>query len=166
MEPRAGMIREDKLADLAGLTTRRLRQLADDGYFSPPAGGEYQFAPTLRGLFKYYQQGPGDKRLAMSAEKLRKLREEADKLALENERTRGNLVEIEAVYKHFEGIFVAFRQRVLGSSLTEEEKDEFLRDLRRLKARDIAKPDSSEDDSRKAIQDPGAAASDKLPGMG
>jgi hypothetical protein len=132
--------------------------LAKDGYFPPPERGQYQLAPTLRGLFKFYREVRQKDTGNLAAERLRKLKEEADKIALENEKTRGALVEIEAVYKHFEGIFVSFRARVLASGLTDEEKDEVLKDLRRLKARDVSKPRSVAADSKQAVVNPDASA--------
>lgn len=75
----------------------------------------------------------------LDAERLRKTKEEADKIELENEKTRGTLIEIESVYKHFEGVFVSFRARVLASNLEDQEKDEILKDLMKLKARDVGK---------------------------
>ncbi len=92
------------------------------------------------------------------AERLRKIKEEADKLALENDKTRGQLVETEAVYKHFEGIFVGFRARILSSGLADIEKDEILNDLRRLKSRDLSKRMVNSDDPDPAGLNPDPAA--------
>lgn len=94
----------------------------------------------------------------IEAETLRKVSEEADKVALQNEKTRGSLVEIEAVYKHFEGLFVSLRARILASGLVTEEKDELLNDLRKLKARDFADSDGGEDDRGPVAGHPDAAA--------
>lgn len=63
------------------------------------------------------------------AEKLRKTREEADKLALQNARSRGELVEIAAVKKLGEKFMVALRNRILNFPLTDEEKDKCLLEL-------------------------------------
>jgi hypothetical protein len=68
-------------------------------------------------------------------EVLRKTREEADKLALANEKERGRLLDAEAVYKHYEGAFVVCRQKLLASELSDEGKDELLTDLRALKTK-------------------------------
>ncbi|MEW6306759.1 MAG: hypothetical protein AB1705_25105 [Verrucomicrobiota bacterium] len=73
-------------------------------------------------------------------ERLREIKERADKLEMENAERRGELIDAEVIYKHFEGIYVAFRARVLASSLSNEEKDEILTDLAKLKARDIRVP--------------------------
>ena len=94
----------------------------------------------------------------IDVERLRKLTEEADKLALDNEKTRGGLVEIEAVYKHFQGLFVALRSRLLASSLTDEEKDELLGDLRKLKAGDFSKSMRVGEDTEPAAGDSDSTA--------
>lgn len=44
------------LCALTGLTDRRHRQLAADGYFPPPVESQYVMLPTIRGLFKYYRE--------------------------------------------------------------------------------------------------------------
>ena len=101
----------------------------------------------------------------LEAERLRKTREEADKLELENEQTRGNLLETEAVYRHFERVFVAFRQKVLASSLTEEEKYDLLNDLCRLKTRDLPRAGAGVD-SRAAVPGADATAALQRAGVG
>lgn len=89
----------------------------------------------------------------IEAEKLRKTREEADKIAMENERTRGKLVEVEAVYRFYESVFVSLRARILSSELTDESKDELLKDLQRLLGK-IA--DAGVTDSAHSAADPAA----------
>lgn len=69
----------------------------------------------------------------IEAEKLRKTREEADKLALQNSRTRGELVEIASVKKLGEKVMIAIRQRILNMPLTDDEKDKCLTELLNLK---------------------------------
>jgi phage terminase Nu1 subunit (DNA packaging protein) len=69
----------------------------------------------------------------IEAEKLRKTREEADKLALSNARARGELIDVESVVKLGEAVFVRVRSKVLSSpGLTDDEKDQFLKELLRL----------------------------------
>jgi phage terminase Nu1 subunit (DNA packaging protein) len=76
----------------------------------------------------------------IEAEKLRKCKEEADKLELANARTRGELVEIAAVKRLGEKVMVAIRNRILNMPLTDEEKDKCLIELM-----DLAKLDWSRD---------------------
>jgi len=49
-------IASEQLCVLTGLTDRRHRQLAKDGWFSPPIKGQYILVPTLQGLFRYYRE--------------------------------------------------------------------------------------------------------------
>lgn len=62
-------------------------------------------------------------------EKFRKTKEEADRLALQNARSRGELVEIASVKKLGEKVMVAIRNRILNMPLTDEEKDRCLVEL-------------------------------------
>lgn len=94
---------------------------------------EYQLIPTLLGLIRFYREIHLRRADEIQAQELRRLKETADKLALENEKTRGALVEIEAVTAHFQALFIALRSRILASALTDPEKDEILNDLRALK---------------------------------
>jgi len=77
----------------------------------------------VRDLFKVAAGGDHE------AEKLRKTREEADRLALANARSRGELVEIAAVKKLGEKVMIALRNRILAMPLTDEEKDRCLGEL-------------------------------------
>lgn len=77
----------------------------------------------IRDLFKAALGGD------IEAERLRKTREEADKLALQNARSRGELVEIASVKKLGEKIMIALRNRILNMPLTDEEKDRCLIEL-------------------------------------
>lgn len=77
----------------------------------------------IRDLFKAALGGD------IEAERLRKTREEADKLALQNARSRGELVEITSVKKLGEKIMIAIRNRILNMPLTDEEKDRCLLEL-------------------------------------
>ena len=68
----------------------------------------------------------------IEAERLRKTTEEADKLALANARSRGELVEIRSVKKLGEKIMVAIRNRILQMPMTDDEKDKCLTELMNL----------------------------------
>lgn len=63
------------------------------------------------------------------AERLRKTKEEADKLALANSRSRGELVEVATITRLGQKVMAAVRNRILGMPLTDEEKDGCLREL-------------------------------------
>jgi hypothetical protein len=63
-----------KLAALTGLTDRRHRQLAAQGYFPAPHRGQYQAWPAIAGLFKYHREqlAKKDDELAVENKKLAK----------------------------------------------------------------------------------------------
>jgi len=81
-------ITADKLCALTGLTDRRHRQLAAQGFFPPPIGAHYQLAPTIQGMFRFYREVSIRHRGTLSDAKLgktdaeRKLAELALKKAL------------------------------------------------------------------------------------
>lgn len=91
---------------------------------TPGEDGKWSTAQICSAIF-------GDLR----GEQTRLAKENADARALENEKSRGRLLEAEDVYRHYEGVFVTLRQKTLASSMTDEEKDELLNDLRSLKSR-------------------------------
>lgn len=91
------------------------------------------------------------------SESLRKLTQEADKLEIQNRRARGELIEADAVYRHFEGVFVSLRQRIMASKLTREEQDDLMLDLQRLTA-DEARKRPIGGSNGQAGEDPDAAA--------
>lgn len=134
----AQKIVSEKLLALLGskgieLSDRRLRQIAAEGFFPEPTRSQYDLLATLLGLCRFYRELHLRRADEIQAQELRRLKETADKLALENEKTRGGLVEIEAVISHFQGLFIALRARILASALTDPEKDEILNDLRAIK---------------------------------
>ncbi|HNQ90858.1 MAG TPA: hypothetical protein PKM73_19765 [Verrucomicrobiota bacterium] len=51
-----GVITVDQLVKLSGLTDRRLRELAAEGWFPKPVNGQYQLVPTIQGLLRYYRE--------------------------------------------------------------------------------------------------------------
>lgn len=65
----------------------------------------------------------------IEAERLRKTTEEADKLALANARSRGELVEVQSVKRLGERVMVAIRSRILQFPLSDDEKDTLLTEL-------------------------------------
>ena len=96
----------DRLCGLSGLTDRRHRQFAAQGFFPPPVAGEYQLNATIAGLFKYFRTA-SEKQDALRAAQTRKERALAAKLERQNKLAEGTILEWEVVelYLH---------QRVFG----------------------------------------------------
>jgi len=65
-----------------------------------------------------------------ASERTRLYREQADRLAIANAKARAEQVDVETVFRAYEGCFIAIRQTVLASNLTDAEKAELLANLR------------------------------------
>ena len=103
-----------QLCSLTGLTDRRHRQLAADGYFPSPIKGEYQLTPTLQGMFRYYreQQHRGNDDLA--TERLRKTRAEANLAEIRLAKERKHALDKDSVFRCWENILMVIRQKILA----------------------------------------------------
>lgn len=102
------LISGEKLCSLTGLTDRRHRQIAKEGYFPPPIKGQYQLAPTLQGMFKYYRElgeYRKNKREQIDDEKHRKLK-------LENDETEGRLTDTQILAEQVAPVLLTFRDSV------------------------------------------------------
>jgi len=97
MAEQRSTISAEQLSALTGLTDRRHRQLADDGFFPKPEGGEYLFGPTIRGLLRFYREARERATNDLAGEKLTKLRTERMIAETKLELARGRLIDIETV---------------------------------------------------------------------
>jgi len=127
-----GTISAEALCSLTGLTDRRHRQLSKDGYFPPPLDGQYQARATLQGLFKYFREDRNQAAVTLNSERLRKLKEEADRIALENARLRDELVDKGDFLKRLEPIYTAVREKIMNCSMSDHQKDSLLGELSKL----------------------------------
>ena len=103
-----------RLCTLTGLSDRRHRQLADDGYFPPPIKGEYQLTPTIQGMFRYYRELQGRSNDDFAMERLRKTRAEAHLAELRLSRERKESLDAQSVFKSWENILLTLRQKLLA----------------------------------------------------
>lgn len=110
----AQTISGERLCTLTGLSDRRHRQLAEQGYFPPPIKGQYQLTPTIQGMFRYYRelQARGNDEFAM--ERLRKTRAEANLAELRLSRERKESLDTKTVMKVWENIILTLRQKLLS----------------------------------------------------
>ena len=93
------------LVALTGLTDRRFRQLADQGYFPVPVKSMYQTSETLTGLFRYYREADQrirNKKDAIDSEKLKRLKRE-------NKKEEGELTETSKLAAAVQGSVTALR---------------------------------------------------------
>ncbi len=117
-----------RFAQLAGFDRHTIAERITEMRIAPvgKSCGQGADVYTIRDLVRAVLGGD------IEAERLRKTREEADKLAIANSRARGELVEIAAVKKLGEKVMVALRNRLLNMPLTDEEKDKCLAELMAL----------------------------------
>jgi len=110
----AQKISGEELCHLTGLTDKRHRQLAKQGYFPPPDNGLYDLRATFAGLVKYYREAAARKVKAgtLDAAKLVKEQAKARLAQLEVQQAEGQLLEL-AVVQHVCGsICSAFTARL------------------------------------------------------
>jgi len=84
------------IAQLARITTRRLRQLADQGHIPKPVKGAYPTSETLKRLIDYYRnQAAGDLKTRRMAAQAHRDEEQAKLIQLQRRKTEGELVTME-----------------------------------------------------------------------
>jgi hypothetical protein len=105
-----------------------LRQAKENGCPAFTSSGRVVLVELLEWLFSPSNR-PNDDGVDWSRE-LTRWRAENERV--ENERLTGELVEVEAVFRTFQGVFISMRQTILGSELSDREKDELLNNLRAL----------------------------------
>jgi len=131
-------ISNDKLSAITGLTYRRHKQLADAGFVPKPDRGRWPTLETLRGLFDYYRRDYESKR-GLHVEKLRSEKLRADLLELELEEEQNRLIPMDFAIDCLADLIIGITQKIKGSSLSELEKAEILKDVRSLNVRAIVK---------------------------
>lgn len=120
------------LATLTGLTDRRHRQLADEGFIPAPVRGRWKKEATISGLFRYFREKKVGA-AAVDEERIRKVRAEADRVEMENELTRGRVVDVKDVLAMIRDRAVSIRDVIMNSpTLLPDEKDQILNELHRI----------------------------------
>lgn len=107
-------IAAETLCNLTGLSDRRHRQIAKEGYFSPPLKGQYQFTATIQGLFRHYRELSQKRNSSTEDEKRKKLTAERKIEELKLARMMGNSLDAEAVVRAWQGVVMIARQKLLG----------------------------------------------------
>ena len=107
-------IAAETLCTLTGLSDRRHRQIAKDGYFPPPINGEYQFTATIQGMFRHYRELSKKRNSSIEGEKAKKLTAERKIEELKLARMMGNSLDAESVVRAWQGMVMISRQKFLG----------------------------------------------------
>ena len=104
---------ENALADLLGLQARRIRQLVSEGVLTKPLHRRDSVRAYCGWLREKAQRGVAVQD-DLKAEKVRQAREAADKLALQNAASRGELVSTAEVESTWSGVLREVRSMMLA----------------------------------------------------
>lgn len=134
-----------QLGKILSLTGSRISQLTQEGILKKLERGKYPLCDSVHNYVKYLQNSPknqwgskGEEETDFERERLRRTKEEADKLEIFNARSRGELVEVAKVKVMGEKVMAAMKTRILNMPMTEEQKDQCLRDLHSLRTVDFS----------------------------
>lgn len=113
------LLTQAQAAEVVGLTTRRLRQLDDDGAGPPRlAGGDYAAADlgkwVRERLLRELGVAHDGKAYDYEAERARLTKAQADKTELEVAELRAELVRVPLVETHWQAMIAAMRARLVG----------------------------------------------------
>lgn len=129
-----------QLANILNLTGARLSQLTQEGILKKEERGKYALCDAVNAYVTYLHNAPknqwGSKtedETDFDRERLRRTKEEADKLELANARTRGELIPVEDVERAGQEIMAAIKNAILNDTVTDEAKDKCLKNLSGLK---------------------------------
>lgn len=119
----------EELADLAGITDRRVRQLADEGVIpKPPISGEgrgkYQFAPCIKGIVGHFRDQANGMPSQRAHDQARQAKADADRAEMAAAKDAGTLMLTADAKRMWSDGFVKIRDAVLRSSLTAKQKQE------------------------------------------
>lgn len=134
-----------QLSKILNITGSRISQLTQEGILKKSERGKYPLCDAVNAYVTYLHNSPKNQWGSKSEgetdferERLRRTKEEADKLELLNARTRGELVPVDLVKKMGQKVMSAVRNRILNMPLTDEEKDQCLRDILTLNKLDFS----------------------------
>ena len=131
-EQGGGMISAATLCELSGLTDRRHRQLAAEGFFPPPVRGQYQLRLAITGLFRYYRELHQKRGATLAKKRERKVDNENRLMEIEIGKEEKTVVDVQDFLRRWEALYVEMKQIVLGSNLADIDKDALLNKLSRL----------------------------------
>jgi hypothetical protein len=133
-----------ELCAFTGLTDRRHRQLADDGFFPPPINGDYPMPDTIRGLFRYYREALANREMPLTDDDVkfkaaRARRETADAVSAEVRAAVAakSAAPLDFVFQTMSNLLAAASRVVRTSHLSHAEQDKILAELRSLNVRDL-----------------------------
>lgn len=109
----------DVLCSWTGLTDRRHRQIAAEGYFPAPVDGVYQLSKTIVGMFRYYREQAEKSKGRITDLRSVNLEKQNRRLDLEMARIEGTMIELREVDEAFMRIGLLLKA-ILFAALEQE----------------------------------------------
>lgn len=120
------LITSAHLCEITSYTDVHHREAAKKGYFPAPKNGLYETIPTLKGLFKRERDLRAKAAAGVSKKREEKLDKENVILDMDIAERRRDLASLDDMDRRFRPMLVSIRQKILASTLTDEEKDELI----------------------------------------
>lgn len=144
------------LANLFGLSSRRIRQLCEERVLPAPAAGKFKLREAVSAYITDLRARKDSKTLM--AVRTRRTEAQARLAECEADLAERKTVLVADVIKWGEGAFVAIRAKILASGLSVEEQDDLLLNLRQLRTADLFNYDKDTNTTNKPAADFTAAA--------
>ena len=104
------------ISKLLDLTPQRVRQLVNEGVIPRANRGRYELVPAVRGYIKYLRDRAigkgGEQSSDIAVARTRLIQENAERAAMENAKSRGDLILAPLLVKALEQTFTAFAARI------------------------------------------------------
>ena len=132
-----------ELAVLLGVTEIHLGKLATAGTLVRTGRNQFDLRASVKGYIKHLQDRIHERKApehvkGLAAEKIRKTREEADRVARENAVAAGKLADVEEVTQSLNRTFGAMRDHIQACpTLEEDDKVTLLTELRGILNREV-----------------------------
>jgi hypothetical protein len=112
----------NQLADFGAVTHQTMRRKLKSAEAQAEPNGEYSLPTVIQALLNSNAE--------LREEKLKLIRVQRELKESELAEREGRLVEVELVGKFYDPIFIAIRQHIAASSMSREEQEDLLFDLR------------------------------------
>lgn len=136
--PRPEWTTAEELADLAGITDRRVRQLADEGVIpKPPMSGEgrgkYPFTACIKGIVGHFREQANGQSADKARDQARQAKADADRAEMAAAKDAGTLMLTADARRMWSDGFVKIRDCIVRSSLTAKQKKELTEKMQKIK---------------------------------
>ena len=134
------MVTVDEFRNITGLTDQRHRQMANEGHFPAPVRGLYKLKSAVAGVIRYYREHHDKQTKVLTNKREGKLDRENALLDIALGKAAGQLVSVDEMVSRLNLATSSMRQRILSSSLQDDERDALIDDLGHLLDNAIRRP--------------------------